>query len=367
MNKPLGLYLHIPFCTRKCYYCTFFSVTPKAELYRLFMRGLRRELDFFKQFEFTFDTFFVGGGTPTSISYKMLEDTIKVVKKEFTIKNLKEFTVEVNPESLTDNHIAIFKDLGINRISIGAQSFKEEELRMLGRPHQVKDIYEAFYKLREAGFKNINIDIMFGFKGQTLKSLSHTLEKVIELAPEHISTYSLSYEDGALRDLRLNDEHVVTSMFVLNKTLLENSGYIRYEISNYAKPGFESIHNLKYWMHDFYIGLGPSASGYYQKRQDLLRYKNAKSLENYARMEREYEKLSPEAWLLEEIFLKTRTRWGLEIDDEKTRRRIEKELGEYVVLKGRKVILNEKGLLLHDAITLKIGEIYESTGKQICV
>jgi len=367
MRKPLGLYLHIPFCNQKCNYCTFFSVTPAEELYNLYVKGLRKELKFFKQFGFTFDTFFVGGGTPTSIPPKVFEDIIKIIMEELAIESLKEFTVEVNPESLTDDHIVLFKDLGINRISIGAQSFIEEELRFLGRSHGVKDIHKAYYKLREAGFKNINLDIMFGFKGQSLKSLGYTLEQVIQLAPEHISTYSLSYEKGAIKDLRLNDEQVLASMFTLNKTLLENSGYLRYEISNYAKPGFESLHNLKYWMHNFYIGLGPSASGYYLNGKDLLRYKNTRSMVKYAKMEREYETLSPEEWLLEEIFLKTRTKWGIEVKDERIRKKIKEELGEYIILKEGRVILNDRGLLVHDAISLKIGEIYESSGKQIYV
>ena len=367
MRKPLGLYLHIPFCSRKCNYCTFFSVIPTEELYDLYIKGLRRELKFFKQFGFTFNTFFVGGGTPTSIPIKAFEDIIKMIMEELAVDPLKEFTVEVNPESLTDDHILLFKDFGVNRISIGAQSFIEQELRLLGRSHGVKDIHRAYYKLREAGFKNINIDIMFGFKGQSLKSLGYTLEQVTQLAPEHISTYSLSYEKGAKKDLRLKNEQVLVSMFTLTKKLLESSGYLRYEISNYAKSGFESLHNLRYWMHDFYIGLGPSASGYYLNGKDLLRYKNTKNLVQYAKIEREYETLSPKEWLLEEIFLKTRTKWGIKIKDKRIREKIKEELGEYIILKGERVILNDRGLLLHDTISLKIGEIYESSGKQICV
>ncbi len=364
-KNKYGLYVHVPFCLSKCPYCHFYSVTvdKKDKLFNIYIKALQKELEEYKALDFKYETLYIGGGTPNSLSPAELTTLLKLLHKNLPLDEIREKSIEVNPENLNQDFIKIIKEFGFNRVSIGAQSFVDEELRLLGRRHSVKDTIEAFEKLRESGFKNINIDLVFGFKGQTLSGFQKSLENTCKLAPEHISTYTMTYERPAKENMELNDEETIVKMFRLRNKILKDYGYIMYEISNFSFKGFECLHNLKYWLRHYYIGLGPSASGFYLKEGKEIRYTNPSSFSLYAKGIKKIEALNENQKLLEEIFLSLRTRWGLRVESNLIKN-LPGELKPFIRVKNNSLFLSEKGILVADAVALKIYEHYEEFKKK---
>lgn len=277
-----GLYIHIPFCIKKCKYCDFVSFSGCEKRFGEYIDALCNEMAEYKGEKI--DTVFIGGGTPTLLAENETAELLLHIRNNFELSADTEFSVEANPKTLTPQKLSALKEGGVNRISIGIQSFNDDELLNIGRRHNAAEAEEAFYAARNAGFDNINIDIMFSLPGQTGKSFLKTLRTVIGLNPEHISCYSLILEEGTpLYDeaqkgiLQLPNEEEDRENYELARRVLREAGYIQYEISNFAKTGFECRHNLKYWDCDEYIGLGLAAHSYYRGR----RFFNTENLGDY--------------------------------------------------------------------------------------
>jgi oxygen-independent coproporphyrinogen-3 oxidase len=267
------IYVHIPFCARVCPYCAFYKDLLDRSQTSRFCEALLRELELNESRRRTGDrrsllrpsTIYFGGGTPTALSIAQLELLLRGFHERLELSQLVEWTVEANPGSVSARKAALLKKFGVNRISLGVQSWDDELLRLLGREHNAQQAEESFRILRDAGFTNVNVDLMFGLPGQTVDQWRATLEKTIALEPEHVSTYCLTYEEDTeffLRHVRgefRQDSDVDAEFFEMKIGILEDAGYRHYEISNYARPGFESVHNRAYWLGKDYLGIGPSA------------------------------------------------------------------------------------------------------------
>ena len=269
--KAKGLYIHIPFCLSKCAYCDFCSFTSFDDgLINSYINALVREIAEYKREErIHVDTVFIGGGTPSILTPSQLEKITIAINDTFDLTELSEFTLEVNPRTADKEKLSRYRALGVNRISIGLQTIHENELKILGRKQSFEDFLAVYNSTREAGFTNISVDIMYGIPHQTKESLKGTLRKVISLSPEHISLYSLILEEGTpiyenADSLAIPDDDTVFEMYSLVNSMLSENGYSHYEISNYARPGFSSLHNMKYWQLDDYIGVGLSAHSYFE-------------------------------------------------------------------------------------------------------
>lgn len=295
-KKELELYLHIPFCARKCAYCDFLSFAAPERTYREYVDKLIEEIyGQSKNFEgYRVSTVFVGGGTPSILPAWLMEELFAALRESFDIADDAEITIEANPGTLTMEKLEVYLQSGINRLSIGLQSADDLELKYLGRIHTYDDFLKSYQRARQAGFENINVDLMSALPGQDVHSWKTTLRKVMMLKPEHISAYSLIIEEdtpfyerygggtlmsreelSALPDLP--DEDVDREMYHLTGQLMAAQGYDRYEISNYARTGFECRHNVGYWTGVEYLGLGLGASSYifgfrYHNTPDLREY-----------------------------------------------------------------------------------------------
>lgn len=284
--KRLGLYLHIPFCLKKCAYCDFLSAPAADEEKEDYTKVLIQEIKGLAQLAeaYRVDTVFLGGGTPSVLLPSQIQRIIEAVSVVFSVEKGAEITMEANPGTLSLEKLAAYKACGINRLSLGLQSGDNRELKKLGRVHTWEEFLDNYKGARRAGFENINIDLMSSLPGQTLDSYGKTLEKVLSLEPEHISAYSLIIEEGTdffcqweRGELSLPEEEEDREMYYLTRRLLEKAGFFRYEISNYARKGFESRHNIKYWTGEEYLGVGLGASSYVNN----CRYKNTDRLEEY--------------------------------------------------------------------------------------
>ena len=284
----LGIYVHIPFCLKKCYYCDFVSYANKFELQEDYVKKLIKEIydnkELLENNEIT--TIYIGGGTPSSINANFINDILSNI---FTIANIKsnkdiEITIEVNPGTVTKEKLKIFKEAGINRVSIGLQSSNNKLLKEIGRIHNYSQFLDAYKLALEAGFTNINVDLMLGLPGQTIEDLKKSLEDIIKLKPKHISVYSLIVEEGTCIEKMINNgvlnlpqEDEERNEYKYTKNYLELNGYNHYEISNFAKPGFESRHNMNCWKQKQYIGFGIAAHSYINGK----RYSNTCDIEKY--------------------------------------------------------------------------------------
>ncbi|MBE5961831.1 MAG: oxygen-independent coproporphyrinogen III oxidase [Lachnospiraceae bacterium] len=292
MKKELELYLHIPFCERKCAYCDFLSGPAKESDKEQYVDALIKEIKSYagKMDAYEISTIFIGGGTPSSLEAVAIVRIMEAVYQTFQLRNRDRFgkkieehakdaeiTIECNPGTITREKADAYLACGINRMSMGLQSTVNEELKMLGRIHTYEEFLHNYQLVRDAGFVNVNLDLMSALPGQTIKTWEETLEKVLALKPEHISAYSLIIEegtpfereygeDGPKRDL-IPDEDTDRAMYELTKVKLEEAGYYRYEISNYAKPGYECEHNIGYWKRVDYLGLGVGASSLLEKER----------------------------------------------------------------------------------------------------
>lgn len=292
--KNLGLYLHIPFCKSKCAYCDFYSSdkivcrgrkTP--EEMKLYCTALKNNMRIISErtTQYNVDTVFIGGGTPTALPAKLLLDIVREVENDFYLDDNCEFTVEMNPATADLRLLKKLRRAGVNRLSIGLQSAHNHELAALSRIHTAGDFTECFQMAREAGFDNINIDVMYGIPEQTKSSFMETLEFVVSMKPEHISMYNLRIEDGTpfgekKHMLPLPDEDTECDMYFDGIDFLASRGYHQYEISNFARDGYECRHNLRYWLGEEYIGCGPAAHSYFGGRRFSLR----RSLAQYCKL-----------------------------------------------------------------------------------
>jgi oxygen-independent coproporphyrinogen-3 oxidase len=260
------IYVHIPFCARICPYCAFYKDLIDRSQTARFCEGLLREVgQQCANFAISPKTIYFGGGTPTALTTSQLEFLLQGFRQRLDLATLEECTMEANPGSVSTRKASLLHELGINRISLGVQSWDDNLLQILGREHNASQAEKSFQILREAGFANINVDLMFGLPGQTIGQWRATLEKTIALQPEHVSAYCLTYEEDTEFFLRHSrgelrqDSDADAGFFEMTISILEDAGYEHYEISNYARPGFSSVHNRAYWAGEDYLGIGPSA------------------------------------------------------------------------------------------------------------
>lgn len=283
--KKVGIYVHIPFCKQKCFYCDFVSYCDKTKLIDKYIECLKKEIKFKSNKKgFIIDTIYIGGGTPSVIDGKLVRDILETIKENFIIDEEAEVTIEVNPGTVNEEKLKIYKESGINRISMGLQSTNNSLLKMLGRIHTYEEFLECFDLARHVGFKNINVDLMIGLPRQDLEDINESIERISNLKPEHISVYSLIVEEGTRisKDLLtgkliLPEEEFERKMYWKVKEKLKSNGYIHYEISNFAKEGYESKHNMDCWNQKEYIGFGLAAHSYLNKK----RYSNTENLKTY--------------------------------------------------------------------------------------
>jgi oxygen-independent coproporphyrinogen III oxidase len=313
-----SLYIHIPFCARKCRYCAFYSIEGSTDLQQAYLSAVKQELALNGQ-NGPFETIFFGGGSPSTLDESLLLELVQWARQY--AQSQAEFTIEVNPGQTNPTLFEQLKTSGVNRISIGAQSFDDKELKFLGRIHAVKDIVRCFTDARSAGFENIGLDLIFALPGSTLQSWAETLRQAIALAPQHISAYSLTWEDDTPLTQLLHsgqtekaDEELDRQQYELTIDTLESAGLIQYEISNFARPGRECRHNLRYWQNQSYLGLGPAAASWYNGK----RTENVSDLEkwlqsiNDGRFAYENEHiLTAEEMACETAVLNLRTRFGI--------------------------------------------------------
>lgn len=266
--KDLGLYIHIPFCSSKCYYCDFVSFPNLNNKIDEYIDYLIKELKDYEELlkEYSIKTIFIGGGTPSYIGERYIAKILEHIYKSFKTDKIEEITIEANPGTITKDKLKLYKEYGINRLSIGVQSLNDKLLNSIGRIHTSMDFYRNFKLMRNMGFKNINVDLMFGLPNQTVDDCKKTLEKIANLDVEHISYYSLILEENTLMDkwykegkIKLPDEETERQMYHYGINFLKNNGYNHYEISNFAKEGLECKHNLFYWQLNPYIGAGIAA------------------------------------------------------------------------------------------------------------
>ena len=292
-NKELGIYIHIPFCKQKCYYCDFVSFSNKQNFVENYVEAVKKEINnYFKNKRlleiYTVTTIYIGGGTPSYIDSKYICEIMEVLENNLKQNKVKfedmEITIEVNPGTVNKEKLEQYKKAKINRLSIGLQSTNNKMLKQIGRIHTYEQFLETYQMAKEVGFNNINVDLMIGLPNQTIEDIKRSLKEVIQLNPTHISVYSLIIEEGTViaqkienHQLQEMDEELERNMYWYVKNTLELNGYTHYEISNFAKEGKESNHNLNCWRQKEYIGIGLAAHSYL----NYVRYMNTSEIEQY--------------------------------------------------------------------------------------
>ena len=286
--KELGIYIHIPFCKQKCYYCDFVSYANKEEKIQEYIECLQKEIEMesekYKNEEYEITTIYIGGGTPSFIDASHIEKIVNTITKNYKLSKNPEITIEINPGTISEEKIKKYKEIGINRISIGLQTTKDNLLKQIGRIHTYEEFLNCYKIVEKVGFDNINIDLMLGLPSQTLEELKESLKEVINLKPNHISLYSLILEENTKlekmvnrKEIDLPSEDVERKMYWETKKFLEQNGYVHYEISNFSKKGCESKHNLNCWNQKEYLGFGVAAHSYIKNK----RYCNTNNVEEY--------------------------------------------------------------------------------------
>lgn len=368
-QKPSSAYVHIPFCTQICYYCDFSKVFIKNQPVDTYLVKLMQEVDYY---EFpALRTLYIGGGTPTALSAEQLDVLLTNLEARLDLSQLQEFTIEANPGDLTAEKIAVLKRSKVNRISLGVQTFNDRHLRQIGRGHNEAQIYDSISGLKEAGFFNISIDLIYALPGQTMMDIEKNVEKALALDIPHLSLYSLILENHTVfmnrqrrGQLHLPNEDTESDMFAYILSELKRHGFDHYEISNFAKPGFESRHNLMYWDNAEYYGIGAGASGYlngmrYRNRGPIQHYLKAVSEQGHARLHEEY--LTKAEQMEEEMFLGLRKKSGISVArfEEKFQLSFNDLYGTIVdqliaegLLKNNKqqIQMTQKGLFLGDTV-----------------
>ena len=324
-DKKAGIYIHVPFCLQKCLYCDFCSFPGYTEeMTELYVKRLTEDIKgFASNSPVEVDTVYFGGGTPTLLKERQIDSIIDAVCKSFSLCEGAEISCECNPATADLEYLKSIRKIGINRLSIGLQSANDRELRALGRAHSFSDFKEIYKDARKAGFDNISADLMYGIPEQTVDSFEHTLDVLCELSPEHISAYCLKIEDGTpfgriKETMSLPNEDAECDMYSLCNEKLARHGYARYEISNFARPGFESRHNLKYWTGADYIGFGVAAHSYFGGE----RFSNSRNISAYIRGEditEERFSVSEKEKMAEYIMLRMRLSEGISLYDFESR------------------------------------------------
>lgn len=293
--KEIGIYVHIPFCKQKCNYCDFISYCDKNDLVEKYIEALKQEIknNIEDVSKYEISTIYIGGGTPSYIESKYIGEILETIKQKYNISKNAEITIEVNPGTATKEKLKNYVEAGINRVSLGLQSCNNNLLKMIGRIHTYEEFLNTYKLAREVGFKNINVDLIIGLPNQTLDDVKKSLEEIIKLKPEHISVYSLIVEEGTpiekkieKGELKLPDEELERKEYWEVKSTLESSGYKHYEISNFAKEGYESKHNVNCWEQKEYLGFGVAAHSYINR----IRYSNTENIEKYINQEVRSEK-----------------------------------------------------------------------------
>ena len=270
----IGLYVHIPFCHTKCTYCDFNTYTGIENLILDFQKAICSEIKFWHSKKpYTLSSIFIGGGTPSYIDIEVLENIVSTIKKTFIVSDNTEITLEINPEDVNDEKSFSWKNIGINRCSVGIQSLQDNELEIINRRHDSKKAIKSIKTLQKY-FDNISVDLIYGLPKQSLRSYINTLESIIDINPNHISSYSLQVEKGTFLDQQVTQKKITVAsddtsaaMYKITQKLLSKKGFSQYEISNWSKDGFNSEHNLKYWKLKPYIGVGPGAHSYISKER----------------------------------------------------------------------------------------------------
>lgn len=346
-----GLYIHIPFCGRKCSYCAFYSVPANRSQQVSFCRALKKELQTLPA-DFDPETVFIGGGTPTVLDNLMLKGLLKDLARFHPV----EFSVEANPGTVEPEKLTLLRRNGVNRLSLGVQSFDCRNLDILGRIHSAEEAESAFGSARAAGFENISLDLIFGIPGQTLDQVEEDVDRAVSLGPEHLSFYNLMFEEGTRlteRNLPQLDDELERAMYECIRNRLKKAGFVHYEISNFARPGFECRHNRLYWSGGEYIGCGPAAHSHWRG----TRRANCADLGGYCRNgpRREFsETLDSMAKAREALVMQLRLLEGADLpadlwEQEKgTLQRLE-QIG-LLKIAGRHVRLSEEALFVSDAV-----------------
>jgi oxygen-independent coproporphyrinogen-3 oxidase len=282
--KQLGIYIHIPFCVHKCYYCDFISYVDKLEKVKEYIKALKKEIELtiYKK-NYSIDTIYIGGGTPSCIESKYIKEIMNKLK-EYNIQQDVQISIEINPGTVNKEKLRDYLEVGINRLSIGLQSTNNKLLKQIGRIHTYETFLKTYEEARNVGFNNINVDLIQALPNQTIDILEESVKKIVKLAPEHISIYSLILEEDTIlyksvrnKEIKLVDEKLERQMYWRTKQILESNKYIHYEISNFAKTGCYSKHNMNCWEQKEYIGLGVAAHSYINK----IRYSNTTNIEEY--------------------------------------------------------------------------------------
>lgn len=372
MRRDLELYIHIPFCVKKCAYCDFLSGTADADTIEKYVQALIREIESveIETEKYKVVTVFVGGGTPSVLKGEQIERIFAAVRDRFGLGEAEEITIEANPGTVTREKLRSYKRAGINRISFGLQSANNEELKMLGRIHTYEEFLESYRLAREEGFTNINVDLISAIPKQTLESWKRTVDAILKLNPEHISAYSLIveagtpfeklYGEGGSREEELPAEETERVIYQKTKEWLKKAGYERYEISNYAKKGYACRHNLGYWERKEYLGLGLGASSLignvrFQNTDEMQIYLQYADNEEKRMLNREV--LTREEELEETIFLGLRKMEGI------SKKEVEKEYGkqiEKMICQGfleeenGKIRLTERGIDISNYVFAEI-------------
>lgn len=326
--KKIGIYIHIPFCKQKCNYCDFYSIKWNDEAEKNYINALLNEIKSYKNKlngEYIVDSIFFGGGTPTIIKSENLLKILDGIKNIAEVDSQCEISMEANPNTLTDENLKAYKDMGINRLSIGIQSLNDEILKKIGRIHNSSQALEAIDRAQNMGFENINADVMFNIPGQTVNDIQDTLLKIVEKGVKHISFYSLKLEEGTPmfvmeknRKITMPDEEVERKMYYAGRSVMEDNNLNQYEISNFAVKGYECRHNLRYWNQEEYIGFGPSAHSFlncirYSNPSDLKFYCEKSDADSFERVIQE--ELSEDDLMFENIMLKLRLTVGISINE----------------------------------------------------
>lgn len=282
MKKEIGIYIHIPFCKSKCYYCDFISFANKENNIQDYISAVIKEIGHIDLNKYIINTVYIGGGTPSILDSKYIIEIMDKLKNN--LSENAEITIEVNPGTANRKKLEDYKRAGINRISIGLQSTEDYLLKEIGRIHRFEEFLNVFEESRDVGFQNINVDLMLGLPNQTLEILEKSVEKIVKLSPEHISIYSLILEEDTKlysminnKELKLPDEETERKMYWKVKEILEEKGYIHYEISNFSKEGYFSRHNSDCWSQKEYIGIGLAAHSYLENK----RFSNIDDMEKY--------------------------------------------------------------------------------------
>lgn len=321
------LYIHIPFCLRKCNYCAFFSQPHSRELEQIYLGALKKEIDLRgSQARGTILTsIYLGGGTPTVLSVSGLARIIDLVTDGFSLDPGMEFTIEANPETIAGKgHVLALKEMGVNRLSLGVQALDDEVLTLLGRKHSSGQAVKAARTAREAGIDNLSLDLIWGLPGQTLRGWIETLKAVVKLQPRHLSCYGLTLEPGTplsawveKNEVRLPGDELQSRMYIHGAEYLESEGYLQYEVSNFARMGYASVHNTGYWDGKDFLGLGPSAVSSVAG----ARWKNPAGIEDYAGLARSSfqglaeEEIKGRKLVNERIMMSLRTSKGLNLKE----------------------------------------------------